>query len=118
MCGFIRSNIDELDQYEKSAAETEGNSTKSASHGPAKGFDTSKYDKYLELGSPLKPCTFQALEEAHRTDAAFKDLRINLGKFMTSFLPRYGISLPEGSRDVRFRPTDMVRPFESMFSIC
>lgn len=76
---------------------------------PVKNFDTKEYDQHRAIGSPSKPCTLQEIEDAHRDDNAFKELRKKLGEFMTWFLPHYGIPLPGGKTSIRFRPTDMVR---------
>lgn len=114
MSGFIRSNIDELDQHVKDLLIAAGDPEDLEGSGstppcPIKNFDTKEYDQHRALGSPSKPCTIQALEDAHKGDDAFKNLRRDLGKLMTWFLPEYEIPLPDGKDFVRFRPTDMVR---------
>lgn len=110
MSGFIRNNIDELDQYHKDLQiDPEDDSIEESTSHPVSGFDDTEYARLRVLGSPLKACTFLEIEAAHRTDIAFKDIRIKLGKFMTMFLPAYNIPLPGDKEYVHFRPTDTVR---------
>ncbi|KAF8066566.1 hypothetical protein FPV67DRAFT_1196119 [Lyophyllum atratum] len=109
--GFIRSNLDALDQHvENLLAFPDPEDAEVTSH-QIKGFDTSEYDQYREIGSRVKPpWTFQALEETHKTDRAYKDFRIKLGKFLTQFLPAYKIALP-GGKDIRFRQSDLITEY-------
>lgn len=104
--GLIRSNIDALDKYLESLLPDPEDNT-AVAHPITIAFDTSEYDKFRELGSGLKPCTFSEIEEKHQGDRAFERFRIRLGKFMSRFLEAYSIPLP-GGKAIAFHVDDMV----------
>lgn len=106
---MIRSNIDLLDNYkELLASDPEDTTIISASERFA-GFDTSIYDQYRELGSSRSINLSQISEDLeYKDDEAFDRFRIKLGKFMTRFLPVYGIPLPDG-KAVSFKDESKVR---------
>lgn len=109
--GFIRSNIDALDEHihnlqtQRLPDPEDEHATSRLISAP---FDSREYDKVREIGSPLKPVTFQDFENTHTGDDAFENFRIKLGDFMTLFLPHYNIPLP-GGKAIRFKSTDLVR---------
>lgn len=108
--GLIRSKINTLDSYlesfyadpEDESATTHSIIAVDVENGK---FDSSEYDQFQVLGSQIKPCSFADLEEMHQSDRAFGGFRIGLGKFLTHFLPLYGVHL---SGDIKFRPSDLV----------
>ncbi|EPQ59880.1 hypothetical protein GLOTRDRAFT_103770 [Gloeophyllum trabeum ATCC 11539] len=63
---------------------------------------------HIALGSPQTPITFKDLEDLHGKDLAFKNFRIKLGKFFSTFLPAHGIPIPEG-RPIHFDQYDKIK---------
>lgn len=107
VAGLIRSNIDALDSFHASQLLDPKDETALSSSIKFVGFDISEYDRLQELGSPLLSSMFSEIEEDHKNNPAFHGFRIALGKFMTRFLPAYGIPLPQG-KAVSFHESDKV----------
>lgn len=107
--GLIRSNLNALDEYlENSQPDPEDKTATTCSFQTINSnSDSNEYDKVRELGSQAKPCSFLDLEKAHQADHAFRKFRINLGKFMTTFLQLYNIIPSSGQ--VKFHRDDLVR---------
>jgi hypothetical protein len=110
--GLIRSNIDALDNHLKGLLHDPEDES-AIGHKITAAFDSSKYDKFRELGSGLKPSTFSEIEAAHQGDLAFRRFRLNLGEFLTKFLGAYEISLPDG-KEIKFHANDLVYCLISM----
>ncbi|KAG6896264.1 hypothetical protein C0992_009421 [Termitomyces sp. T32_za158] len=94
--GLIRSNIDALDTYEESLLPDSEDTSVVLGSTQSDSFDPSIYDQFQMLGSPMPPITLSQNSESHKNDKAFDQFRIKLGKFLTRFLPIYGIPLPGG----------------------
>jgi hypothetical protein len=62
---------------------------------------------HVELGSKQSLWSFEALEQSHSSDGAFKDFRKKLSAFLNVHLPAYKIPLPNG-KPVKFQAGDSI----------
>ncbi|KAF7337221.1 hypothetical protein MSAN_02274500 [Mycena sanguinolenta] len=61
------------------------------------------------VGAKQKPISFQDLEAAKASDAAFTKFRINFANFLNVFLPAYGHALPGGKRVAFITPYQFLK---------
>ncbi|KAF8209353.1 hypothetical protein K438DRAFT_1572521 [Mycena galopus ATCC 62051] len=109
ICKYIRDQLDDLDDLKQ----CEWDAVKAAVEEEAEGDaprDTGPQQDNVSLGSKQPPISFRQLEIDMQADPAFDRFRIKLGRFLTDFLPTYGLHLP-GGKAVNFGPGDEIVPY-------
>ena len=95
---FIRSRIDAFDEYEATLS-TEKQELDDINPENSRGtyFPKSYHHSIGSIQRPLN--TISEIMDAHSADIAFKDFHKKLSKFMSGFLPIWGIDLP---KDIKY----------------
>jgi hypothetical protein len=128
VAGFIRSQIDALDEHnmtenelemraassslfdvESDGSDSGSNSEESANHSWV-GLNP-EFSEFRKLGAPQHVCSFGDFENMHQDNPIFVLFRKRLSTFLHEFLPLHNIPLPEPhdrQRKWSLRTTDKV----------